>query len=114
MQPVAPGGVPQFRFPDAPRISRDDPGRLIPASMDALPGAIQGASGRNNPQFRGTVRALPPGDSSFLSPNGGLPFQSSGPSSPLPFAAQAPAASRACGTQRGEGRRRAGKRRAVP
>jgi len=88
MQPAAPGGVLRYTFPTAPRISRDEPGRLVPASMDALPGAIQRADGRNNPQFRGTVRALLPGDSSFLAPAGGLPFQPAGvpaPASALPF-----------------------------
>jgi hypothetical protein len=89
MQPVAPGGVPHFNFPAAPRISRDNPGRLIPASMDNLPGAVVRLSGRNNPAFRGTVKALDPVDVGFLSPNGGLPFQAVPPAvghaSPLPF-----------------------------
>ncbi len=39
------GYVPARRFPDAPPLSPDNPGRLIPATFGQLPGALPGRAG---------------------------------------------------------------------
>jgi hypothetical protein len=88
------GYVPSRRFPDAPPLSPDNPGRLVPAILGQLPGALPGRAGSPSaaaaPSAMKLARETVPASTALVGALvNGLPF---GNQTPPPGMMVAPAA----------------------